>query len=445
MKNYCRAVIGALFACTALFGTALTAGAADAEQGLYEIACAVDSGFVLDTRYCTVNEADTHELQMYRSLDVNQQKFYLEELPGVSPIYRISVLHSGDALTADEDSEDATALSVPVCTDTLQRTGGRAVEKSQTWILEDAGDGSYYIRSRLGKYLTLDASSPYNGASVVLRNFTGKLTQKWILEKTWISPVDNADTDLINPYAEDGAYSRMQLSVRFDDQVETLTAAELAEQISETEDHQLTIGDALTKWAQELADQYDTQGYPRIFRSTGGSEFTLYKGTYGYKLNVDKTAAAMSEAIQTNGSVEVEPVWSSKGQSFNRGDDIGDSYVEIDLTNQKVWLYKDGEQLLESDCVTGTYGTDRQTPGGVYSIYYKQSPDVLEGEGYSSWVQYWMPFNGGIGLHDANWRSSFGGNIYRSNGSHGCINLPTWAAATIYEVTYIGYPVVCYN
>ena len=71
-----------------------------------------------------------------------------------------------------------------------------------------------------------------------------------------------------------------------------------------------------------------------------------------------------------------------------------------------------GEQILETDCVTGTYGTDRQTPGGVYSVYYRQSPDVLEGPGYSSPVEYWMAFNGGIGLHDANWRSEFGGDIF---------------------------------
>ena len=97
----------------------------------------------------------------------------------------------------------------------------------------------------------------------------------------------------------------------------------------------------------------------------------------------------------------VEPVWAHKGGAFGEVNDIGDSYVEIDLENQKVWLYKDGRQLLETDCVSGTFGTDNQTPGGVYSIFYMQSPDVLNGPGYSSYVEYWMAFNGNIGLHDA--------------------------------------------
>ena len=74
-----------------------------------------------------------------------------------------------------------------------------------------------------------------------------------------------------------------------------------------------------------------------------------------------------------------------------------------------------------------------------------RSPDVLNGPGYSSYVEYWMAFNGNIGLHDANWRNEFGGSIYRSNGSHGCVNLPTEAAKLIYETVSYGYPVVCYQ
>ena len=154
----------------------------------------------------------------------------------------------------------------------------------------------------------------------------------------------------------------------------------------------------------------------------------------------------MIEQAQTGGRHYLEPVWYHKGVLFTAGEDIGDSYVEVDLTGQKVWLYKDGKQLLEADCVTGTYGTDRQTPGGVYSIYYMQSPAVLQGAGYASPVTYWMAFNGGIGLHDASWRyGSFGGDIYKTNGSHGCVNLPEDAAKQIYETVEIGYPVVCYN
>ena len=316
----------------------------------------------------------------------------------------------------------------------------------QIWLMKDAGNGFYYIQARTGGYLTLNAETPHLGASVTLQDFSGEETQQWMLTSSWISTQDSADTDLINPYAEDGAYADLKLMLRIGEEDVVITAEDLISWTSETEDHQMkTDISGFTALAQELADTYNTQGHARKFSTSYGEEITLYKGNFGWKLDVEETAENLMEAAQNSGQVLTEPVWEHEGVLFTRGDDIGDTYVEIDLTNQKVWLYKDGEQLLETDCVTGTYGTDRQTPGGVYSIYYKQSPDILDGPGYSSYVEYWMPFNGGIGLHDANWRYSFGGDIYKTNGSHGCINLPLEAAKLIYETTYIGYPVVCYN
>ena len=69
----------------------------------------------------------------------------------------------------------------------------------------------------------------------------------------------------------------------------------------------------------------------------------------------------------------------------------------------------------------------------------------MTGETYATPVKYWMPFNGNIGMHDASWRKEFGGEIYRTNGSHGCINLPEEIAETIYGYVEQGFPVVCYD
>ena len=140
---------------------------------------------------------------------------------------------------------------------------------------------------------------------------------------------------------------------------------------------------------------------------------------------MEATARALLEAARSDSSCFVLPVWSQKGASLSRGDDIGDSYIEVDLANQKVWLYKNGKQLVETDLrfPAPTVRTGRP-PGGVYSIFYMQSPAVLRGADYVSPVDYWMAFNGNIGLHDADWRDSFGGDIFQTNGSHGCVNLP---------------------
>lgn len=127
-----------------------------------------------------------------------------------------------------------------------------------------------------------------------------------------------------------------------------------------------------------------------------------------------------------------------------------ESYVEIDISRQKVWMYYNGKCIVETDCVTGTKGK-YDTPTGLFYLTYKTEDDYLEGfneDGtpYKSFVDYWMPFNGGIGLHDASWRyGNFGGNIYKNNGSHGCINLPLAAARTIYKYIDSSMPIIVYE
>ena len=85
------------------------------------------------------------------------------------------------------------------------------------------------------------------------------------------------------------------------------------------------------------------------------------------------------------------------------------------------------------------------TPKGTYKIQYKTRNTYLTGADYRSFVNYWMPFYGGYGLHDATWRSSFGGDIYKYGGSHGCVNLPLSKAKKIYNNSYAGMRVVIAN
>lgn len=258
--------------------------------------------------------------------------------------------------------------------------------------------------------------------------------------------ITEAETEAANPYAPGGAYTGLRISIKFGSKEEILDASDLALWTIETEKHEIVLDkEKLNSYVAELAETYDTQGKPRLFTNSHGDKLTITSGSFGWKLDVSGTADLLLQASKNTGLTVLEPVWENCGATFTGQNDIGDSYVEVDLTNQKVWLYIEGKLLLETDCVTGTYGTDRQTPDGVYSIFYRQSPAVLKGEDYSSPVEYWMAFNGGIGLHDANWRSTFGGDIYLYDGSHGCVNLPTEAASQIYEFAQIGFPVVCYN
>ncbi len=116
----------------------------------------------------------------------------------------------------------------------------------------------------------------------------------------------------------------------------------------------------------------------------------------------------------------------------------GQTYVDVSISQQKLVYYVNGAPVLVSDLVTGNTSRHHDTPKGVFQIYNKQTGRTLKGDGYSAYVNYWMPFTGNYGLHDATWRKSFGGEIYKTNGSHGCVNMPKSMAETLYSMVSVG-------
>lgn len=123
--------------------------------------------------------------------------------------------------------------------------------------------------------------------------------------------------------------------------------------------------------------------------------------------------------------------------------ELTDVFVVIDLSDQRLWLYEDNELLLSTSVVTGT--NDTPTRKGLFKIYSKQTNRYLTGEDYHVHVNYWMPFDGGIGMHDASWRKKFGDDIYIKNGSHGCVNIPSNIADDIYEKVEVGTKVLVHK
>ena len=146
-------------------------------------------------------------------------------------------------------------------------------------------------------------------------------------------------------------------------------------------------------------------------------------GFYGWRINQSEETRELLGILEAGESVSREPVYLQTAASHD-GPDYGSTYAEVNLTAQHLIFYKDGQKVLESDFVSGNVSRGHTTPPGIFSITYKQRDAVLKGEGYASPVKFWMPFNGGIGFHDASWRSSFGGSIYKNGGSHGCVNMP---------------------
>ena len=198
-------------------------------------------------------------------------------------------------------------------------------------------------------------------------------------------------------------------------------------------------------WVEQLAGKYNTYGTERRFTATRGDVIKVKYGTYGTKLDLEAETAYLTEALRAEGAEYQVHVPTYLKQGYVRGlDDIGDTYIEIDMTEQKMYYYVEGELSLETDVVTGHTGGGHGTPSGIYYVYAKERNRILRGPGYASFVKYWMPVRGGIGIHDANWRSVFGGTIYKTNGSHGCINTPTAVMAQLYDKAEIGTPVIMF-
>lgn len=235
-----------------------------------------------------------------------------------------------------------------------------------------------------------------------------------------------------------------KITYDFQDRNEVLDSEILQDWVVEGEDGSYQLDEAqLKEYVHQLAVKYDTYGSERDFRTAEGNMIKVKGGDYGWVIYEEKEVEALRANIEAGEEVIREPEYLYRG--YNREEnDIGDTYVEVDLTKQRMCFYLNGTLLVDTPVVTGMQSKDHATPTGVYALDNKKSPAVLKGEDYASPVTYWMPFNKDVGIHDAAWRTEFGGEIYKKNGSHGCVNTPPDMAEKIYNNIEIGVPIIVY-
>lgn len=210
------------------------------------------------------------------------------------------------------------------------------------------------------------------------------------------------------------------------------------------EDYNIEINEEeIEIYVDDLAKKYNTVGASRDFVTSYGSTVNIIGGNYGCAIDKEAEAEKVIEAIHKGEVITKKPEFYQTAYC-NEGNEIGNTYVEVSLYNQHIWFYKEGKLLVEGDIVTGNISSGCATPAGTYRLNYKLRDTYLRGEGYETFVSFWMPFNGGIGIHDATWRGAFGGNIYQNGGSHGCVNAPYYVAEVIYNNIEPGMPIVCY-
>lgn len=261
----------------------------------------------------------------------------------------------------------------------------------------------------------------------------------------YVSPSITSEDEALKTACETmNKYVGARITYQFGDKSETLSGDEIHNWLTVNGTSVRINEGKATEYVKKLAASYDTAYKAKSLKTSYGKTVSITGGSYGYKINQAKEAATLVSLIKNGEQTSREPEYSQKGAS-RTGNDYGNTYVEINLTAQHLYFYVKGKLVIQSDFVSGNAAKGWSTPAGAYSITYKQRNATLKGQGYATPVSYWMPFNGGIGLHDANWRKTFGGTIYKTNGSHGCVNLPPAVAKTIYENISAGDPVLCYH
>ncbi len=240
-------------------------------------------------------------------------------------------------------------------------------------------------------------------------------------------------------------YVSARITYQFGNISEQLDGTTINQWISVDEDLEVAISnEEVSKYIKVLSKKYDTVGIIREFQSTTGKKVELKGGLYGWKINRDAESEALYNHIKKADIIEKEPIYLQK--AFSReGNEIGNTYIEINITRQHLWYYKDGKLIVQGSVVTGNPNRGNATVLGVYFVNYKQKGATLTGPGYEAKVTYWMPFFGNMGLHDASWRYRFGGEIYQRNGTHGCVNAPLYLAKTVFENIEEGTPVLVYE
>lgn len=214
--------------------------------------------------------------------------------------------------------------------------------------------------------------------------------------------------------------------------------------LSFDKDGNVTVDEGkVADYAQQLAYTYNTYGDKRQFKTTKGDTITIGGGDYGWIVDKAAEAKQLKADIEKGESVEREPCWEQKAFTDTE-DDIGKTYIEVDYSSQHMWYYKNGSLVLDADIVTGNNSIGNGSPDGVFKVISRIRDTTLQGEDYSSPVQYFMPFAYNVGFHDASWRSSFGGSIYLSSGSHGCVNMPADKAKQLFDSVEPGTPVIAF-
>lgn len=469
MKKFITALISLLFAVLLIALTLIMA-----IQKYYDDT--FQSGIWINSLYCTGMTAE----EVSRLLD---EDFEYRSVT-------VKVL-SGDEYTFVPDKESVTASYEPGVKEILNKTRrdtfgfGMLPDKkrrymiepelsfdteglktwlcSQSWLNENLYDTDRkveIVKSVSDGYILIDDTK-----DMLLRDEAASLIADCIADNLYYIDLSTEENKKIcyasMPYTADmesmlskwesiKEFQDFSMVYEFGDAAEILDAGTVADWMALDENGNILFDDnnypvldieVLKEYIAYLSTKYNTVGAQRKFRTTHGDTVSVSGGLYGNELDETAEYDFLLDAFIKHKSGTRIPQYVSEARKKGT-DDIGDTYIEIDIRDQMMYYYEGGRLMISTPVVTGNEARRWNTRSKVCYVYYKQKNRVLRGANYATPVKFWMAVDGNIGIHDATWRKEFGGDIYKTNGSHGCINTPLDIMEELYDMAELGTPVI---
>lgn len=273
--------------------------------------------------------------------------------------------------------------------------------------------------------------------SYFLSDFYSKFDSNYLGNKKLTEIADN-----YNKYLRTISVEKTDISPKTDMSASTIFDA------LDLNNNNLTVNsDKITSWVNDNMSKYNKlTSYGDTIKSPDGVSHAYDLGQHGTTLDTMQLISDLSkEIMSSDNDSSVTPI--AKKVDDKKSID----YVAINLSTLHEYVVKDGKTVVSTPVMSGKTGSNA-TPTGTFKIAFKQSPAVLrgsndDGSAYASPVNYWEPFNGGVGLHDSPWQPSsvYGNPSLRSAyGSHGCINNPPSVMPQVYANTFTGETVYVY-
>lgn len=317
------------------------------------------------------------------------------------------------------------------------------VQAPRDAYVEDGGSSFVVVPESQGTELDREKTK----AAVIEALETGKTVLDLEEEGLYKKPsVLSTDAGLQEEAETLNAMTAARITYDFSDRQKTVDRDVIKSWLVRGEDGSYTLErEKAAEWVKQMAYDTDTFGLEHEFKTSLGPTITLAGGgDYGWVIDREATTDELLQLVEAGQTVVTEPVYLYEGKD-RAVNDIGGTYAEICITQQRMWCYKDGQLVADTPIVTGCHSTGYDTPSGsVWAIDAKKANAHFST--YGSDVDFWLPFNGDVGIHDASWRpdGTYGGDVWLNNGSHGCINTPYDAAQAIFNALEIGDPVVVY-